>query len=138
METRVLKKIKQQGNRLTKPRKLITDILTKVKYPLTVQEIQSLLKKDGVNINLTSIYRTNKLLVLARLIDEIDWGDGKKRYEIVRKKIHHHHLICEKCGAVENVTFEDERWLMNKIKKKTDFQIKRHVLDFFGLCQNCY
>lgn len=137
MKIQVLKKIKQQGNRLTKPRKLIIEIFTKVRYPLTAQEIQTFLKKESINIDFTSIYRTISLLISVGLIDEINWGDGKKRYEIIRRKKHHHHLVCDNCGAVENIVFKDEQWLIDKIKRKTKFQIKRHSLEFFGLCQNC-
>jgi len=138
MEIQVLKKIKQQGNRLTKPRKLISEIFTKVKYPLTAQEIQSFLKNENINIDLTAVYRTINLLVSAGLIDKIDWGDGRKRYEIVRSEKHHHHLVCDNCGTVENIVFKDEQWLIDRIKKKIKFQIKRHSLEFFGLCQKCH
>lgn len=121
------------GKRFTKPRKAIFQALTNFKKPVTAKEIYHFLKNS---IDLASIYRTLDLMKQLTIVNEIEFGDGKKRYELVTGKNHHHHLVCESCGDVMDVEMKEEK-LLNKIKTKNDFKIKRHELEFFGLCQNC-
>lgn len=130
--------IKQRGNRLTKPRKAISTILLQTKFPLTIKEIMNQLKKNDVYTDTVSIYRTVKLLLNLRCIQQIEFGDGKKRFEAVKENNHHHHIICDKCGKVEEIFFKDENYFALQLKKKTQYKIHRHSLEFFGLCQNCY
>lgn len=121
------------GKRFTKPRKAIFHALTNFEKPVTIKEIYHFLKNS---IDLASIYRTLDLMKQSAVVNEIEFGDGKKRYELVTGKNHHHHLVCENCGDVTDIEMKEEQ-LLNKIKTKNDFRIKRHELEFFGLCQNC-
>jgi Fe2+ or Zn2+ uptake regulation protein len=71
------------------------------------------------------------------VINEIEFGDGKKRYELISShSYHHHHLVCNSCGIIEEVEFE-ENILLAQVNRKSNFKIERHQLEFFGLCPNC-
>lgn len=120
------------GDRMTKPRKHVLEILLKSRFPITAQEIYSKIK----SIDLVSVYRTIELLLKTGVIKEFLFGDGKRRYEIVNNDNHHHHLICENCGDIEDVRMKEED-LLKKVKNKSKFLIKEHKLEFFGLCPNC-
>jgi len=95
------------GYRYTKPRKLIFELLEHFHKPITAQEVFLFLKKKKKQIDLTSVYRTLDLMKKSAIVDEIEFGDGKKRYELAIGENHHHHLICKNCGDVENI--ENER-----------------------------
>lgn len=129
--------IRNNGNRLTKQRKIIYDALAYFSKPVTAQEINTYLKNKKQNVDLVSIYRTLSLFCQAAMICEIEFGDKQKRYEISRKNNHHHHFVCDNCGSVEDVAIDQEEKILKKIIKKTNFQVKRHSLEFFGLCQKC-
>lgn len=126
-------KIYNIGKRMTRSRRNILSILSNSSKPKTAQEIH----EETKNVDLTSVYRNLELLVTANLALVCDFGDGKKRYELKNKIEHHHHLICEKCGEVKDVKI-NEKTLLKKISSKKNFLIKKHNLEFFGLCSECH
>lgn len=128
------KKLKNKGYRLTRPRTEVLKTLTD--YPLSVQEISEVLDKKNIRLDKASIYRTLELLVNMGLVYSIDLGEGKKRYELVDETKHHHHLVCNSCGKIEDIIVEEKK-LLTDINKQTQFKIDHHHLEFFGLCINC-
>lgn len=121
------------GIRYTKPRKLVFEALAHFSKPATALEIHNYLKNE---IDLTSIYRTLELLKKSDLVNVILFGEGKKRYELKNISEHHHHLFCENCGDVEDIEMQ-EGSLLKTVAEQSKFLIKKHNLEFFGLCQNC-
>lgn len=108
----------------------VLNVLQNSNIPLDVPTVVS---KMGVNK--TTVYRQiEKLLVKGKIL-EADFGDGKKRYEVNSGK-HHHHLICENCGKLEDIVIS-EKVLLIQVAKKSKFKVKRHNLEFFGLCDKC-
>lgn len=121
------------GIRYTKPRKLIFEALEHLSKPVSANEINDYLKNK---IDLTSVYRTLSLLVKSEMVNVILFGEGKKRYELKNKNEHHHHLVCEKCGDVEDVEMKESS-LLKSVEERSKFVIKKHNLEFFGLCSDC-
>lgn len=129
--------IKNNGNRFTKPRKMIIEALTTLSKPVTAQEIATYLQKKLFKVDLVSVYRTLHLLSEMGIIHVFEFGEGKMRFELMDKDKHHHYFICDRCSSVKEVLTSDEQQFINEVKKKNTFVIKRHTLEFFGLCQNC-
>jgi Fur family transcriptional regulator, ferric uptake regulator len=129
-----LQKLKTQGFRLTKPREDIIKVLKG--YPHTVLEIFEELKHRGCTVDLASVYRSLDLFEKMNLVQVIELGEGRKRYELISEGHHHHHLVCDKCGTIEDVEIKEEM-ILNEVSKKTHFKIQKHTLEFFGLCINC-
>lgn len=129
----IIQNLKEQGHRITPQRQSILDVMKD--HPMTVDEIHSSLTNKDVD--LASVYRTVKLLKQTGLIQEIDFGDGKKRYELLDRTDHHHHIVCNSCGVIEDIIFPNEERLLRHVKNQSQFIVKRHTLEFFGLCQNC-
>ena len=121
------------GIRYTKPRKLVFEALEHLSKPVSANEINDYLKNK---IDLTSVYRTLSLLIKSEMVNVILFGEGKKRYELKNKNEHHHHLVCEKCGDVEDVEMK-ESLLLKSVEERSKFVIKKHNLEFFGLCPDC-
>ncbi len=88
-----------------------------------------LLKK--IKVNKTTIYRELDFLVDLGLVNEVDFGDRTKRYELKDLK-HHHHLICLNCKKVADVNIKES------FNVPKNFKVVRHNLEFFGYCQNCH
>jgi len=107
----------------------ILSLLEKSEFPLSVPDILS-----KVSANKTTIYRELSGFLANKLVTEVDFGDGKKRYELFRN--HHHHIVCKKCGKIEDIEI-DEKKLLTKIKSRSNFLIENHSMEFFGLCNLC-
>lgn len=108
----------------------VLDILTKSRKPVDVSALV-----DKLRVNKTTVYRQIEKLIKKELVVEIEFGDGKKRYEL-KSLDHHHHLICKSCRKVEDITL-DENVILKEALKKTSFQIESHNLEFFGYCVKC-
>ncbi len=130
---KTIQALKDKGYRITEQRKKILEVMRS--HPLTAQEIFELLEKHGEKIDLASVYRTLHLLTHMGIVTVVEIREGKKRYELV--KDHHHHLICDNCGTIEDIMPIGEEGLMKEIQGQTQFQITNHSLEFFGLCTRC-
>jgi Fur family ferric uptake transcriptional regulator len=130
----ISEKLKNYGYRLTQQRRAILNVLQE--YPLTVEEIYNELKKSKVSLDLVSVYRTLEVFLNKKIVYSVDFGDGKKRYELVNDFNHHHHLICNQCRKIEDIKI-DEKKMTNEISRKSQFKIDHHHLEFFGLCSHC-
>ena len=70
-------------------------------------------------------------------------GAERAHYELAEELTsHHHHLICETCGAVSDITFDErlERTLgrgFQQVADATGFVPRHHAIDLFGLCAAC-
>jgi Fur family ferric uptake transcriptional regulator len=124
------------GQRFTRTRKNIFEAIEHFNKPVSVQDIFSYLKKQKEEIDLTSIYRNLELMRKAGIVDIILFGEGKKRYELKIISEHHHHLVCEKCGDVEDIEMQEKN-LLKDVEKQSKFKVLKHSLEFFGLCQDC-
>ncbi|KPK73225.1 ferric uptake regulation protein [candidate division WOR_3 bacterium SM23_60] len=134
------------GYRITVPREAILDALSKTSEHLSAEDIYLEVHKVYPNIGLTTIYRTLELLVHIGLVFKFDFGDGRARYELSegpKGKRHHHHLVCTNCGRVIDYTdfIDEEIELLGRTEKglsqKFDFRITEHVIQFYGLCDQC-
>ncbi len=102
--------------------------------PLDAVHLIDHLQKE-LGIDRVTVFRILNAFVEKGLITKLEFGEGKARYELAKED--HHHIICENCGAVEDVADTVLPALEKQISKKTGFLVKRHSLEFFGLCKNC-
>ncbi len=137
-------KFKGCGYRFTMPRKVIVDVLQKTSKHLSAEEVYQEVYKLYPQVGLTTVYRTLEVLTQMGLIFKFDFGDGRARYELVEEpEKEHHHLICNKCKRIINYSeFIDEELDFLKraekgLSKKYNFDIKTHIIQFYGLCTKC-
>lgn len=137
MQNKLLITLKNKGYRLTSVRVFVINFLETHKKPFDVITIQTALAKSVKKVNKTTVYREMEFLLSQGLIKQVNFGDGKNRYELSNLP-HHHHLVCDKCHTIEDIFFQNElKTIESKIKKTKKFSIKRHVLEFFGVCHTC-
>jgi len=140
-------RLKEYNYRLTRPRKIILEILLGTGEHLCAEEIYQQVYREYPAIGLTTVYRTLELFVQLGLILKFDFGDGRTRYELHEgshvKKGHHHHLVCTSCHRVidYNDFVDEELELLKKTEKaleeKYQFHITNHIIAFYGLCKEC-
>ena len=138
--------IKGFACRLTLPRKLIVDFMSTAKGHLSAEEVYTQVKEQEPTIGIATVYRTLELLTKAAIVHKFDFGDGRARYEFAQGPGalgHHHHLVCINCKRIiDYKDFIDEETELLKrteaaLSKKYNFEIKNHLIQFYGLCDKC-
>lgn len=83
------------------------------------------------------MYRELDFLVAQKIIRELRFRDGTRRYEITPSD-HHHHIVCVDCNAIEHISLEKDLEKEEKIiAQKNEFKVLSHSLEFYGLCSRC-
>lgn len=131
-----LSNIREKGFRVTKVRKEIIKIFAEASQPLSTKNVTELLSKSGITLNKTTVYRELQFLLLNRYITEVYIYPNDKTYE-PSDLMHHHHLVCIRCGDIDNITNCLAEKLEETVQKKKGFKITRHSLEFYGTCADC-
>jgi len=126
---------KNKGKSLTGVRSVILDILGSATSPLNPKQILGMIK--GKKPDLATIYRNLSLMESLGIIESVDLGEGFKRYEMVLPENHRHHIVCNKCGKIQEVEECGLQEIEKKIFRKIGFKIEKHRLEFFGVCALC-
>jgi len=132
------KYIQSQGYKSTKQRDDIVDVFLSSDKHISTEDLYLKVKVKNPSIGFATVYRTLKLLTDAGIAQEINFGDGHSRYEkALSKDSHHDHLICTKCGKIEEFENLKIEKLQKDVVKKYKFQMKKHKLEIYGLCKKC-
>jgi Fur family ferric uptake transcriptional regulator len=128
--------LRELGYRLTPQRMLILAALQTSDDHISAEEIYSQVHAQYPHVNISTIYRTLELLKSLGLVTETDLGEERVRYHYADRG-HHHHLICENCGAVIEV--DESLFLPLKRTLFQDYRFKANIkhLAIFGRCAKC-
>ena len=56
---------------------------------------------------------------------------------VVCEPLHHHHVVCSRCGRVADIADEGLRTVVNEVARRTGYRVDEHRLELFGLCPGC-
>ncbi|MFB3737421.1 MAG: Fur family transcriptional regulator [Candidatus Velamenicoccus archaeovorus] len=122
--------------RVTRQRQAIVEALERSARPVTAQALHAALSRGGSGPGLATVYRTLQALEEAGYARTFPAGDGELSYKLCDPG-HHHHLICERCGAVVEIpSCEIEGWA-NQAARRRGFTVSSHQADIFGTCSTC-
>ena len=103
--------------------------------PLDVAAIINYLEQHDIEADQATVFRIINLFTEKGLTKQIHLNEGKFRYELASRE-DHHHLICESCGMLEDISCSVEE-IDQEIKQKKGFTVSHHSLEFYGICKNC-
>ena len=107
---------------------------------LSAEDVYGILRAEAMDIGLATVYRSLELLAEIGILQKMEFGDGCSRYEVgnlTPDEHQHHHLICLKCGKVQEFPDDLMGELEADVARKTEFQIVDHQVKFFGHCKEC-
>ena len=81
-------------------------------------------------ISIATVYRTVKLLEEANLIERLEFGDGRSRYEEAGE--HHEHLVDIETGEVHEFYNEELETLKSEIAREMGYDLIDHRLELYG------
>lgn len=121
--------------RMTKQRQVILEELCKVTSHPTADEMYQMIRKRLPKISLGTVYRNLEILSELGMVLKLDVGGTQKRFD--GKVENHYHVRCTDCGRVGDIHMATNHEIEQQAQPLTDFQIKRHSLEFIGVCPEC-
>jgi Fur family ferric uptake transcriptional regulator len=121
-----------QGLRMTEQRRVIAQVLDASADHPDVEELYSRASAVDPRISLATVYRTVKLFEEAGILEKVEFGDGRARYEDAERE-HHDHLIDVTTGDVIEFTDPEIEALQEKIAAKLGYRLQGHKLELYGV-----
>jgi Fur family ferric uptake transcriptional regulator len=127
--------------RVTRPRRAVLDVLVELDRPVSAAEIHGRLRDHDVNLG--SVYRTIALLCRLDVMRLAASSRKTQRFELSERfTSHHHHLVCRRCGDVQDLEGCVLRKpvlarLEQRIRRTMRFRVLDHDLRLYGVCARC-
>ncbi|WP_299545891.1 Fur family transcriptional regulator [uncultured Tateyamaria sp.] len=121
-----------KGLRMTHPRRVIAQVLEESDDHPDVEELYNRASAVDPGISIATVYRTVKLFEEAGILDKLEFGDGRARYEDAERE-HHDHLIDMNSGEVIEFVDAEIEALQEKIAEKLGYELRGHRLELYGV-----
>jgi Fur family transcriptional regulator, ferric uptake regulator len=121
--------------RMSTQRRVIFDKLCSVSSHPTANEIYDLVRGCLPNISLGTVYRNLELLCREGVIKKIVGEGSQMRYDAMVEA--HHHIICVRCGKVDDVLVEKGIVPAGIACKAEGYELLGYRLEFLGRCASC-
>jgi Fur family ferric uptake transcriptional regulator len=119
----------------TQQRRLIVEkFLSLDNRHVDAEELHRVVRKDGHDVGLATIYRTLNLLVDAGLVEEKNFQDGRAVFEVREPGTHHDHVVCMACDRVLEFENLDIEALQEKVVANFGMKLVSHRLDLYATC----
>ena len=120
------------------PRVKILEILEKQtdQRHFSAEEVYKILLSENEEIGLATVYRVLTQFEAAGLVSRHHFDGGNSVFELNRG-VHHDHIVCMKCGQVDEFTDAIIENRQNDIADKLGYQLTDHSLYLYGICSNC-
>jgi Fur family ferric uptake transcriptional regulator len=129
--------LKKAGLKVTLPRIRILEIMENAKeHHLSAEDIYRVLGEAGQDIGLATVYRVLTQFEEAGLVVRHNFEGGQSVFELDHGE-HHDHLVCVKCGKVEEFVDDMIEKRQQEIAKNAGFAITDHSLNIYGTCGKC-
>lgn len=134
MESRDLKKA---GLKATLPRIKILQMLEQSETRhLSAEDVYKALLDSGEDVGLATVYRVLTQFETAGLVSRHHFESGHSVFEM-NEGSHHDHILCVKCGKIEEFMDEIIEERQRAIALKTGFAMTDHSLYIYGICNQC-
>lgn len=116
--------------RMTSQRQIIIQVIEESDDHPDVDQLYLRSVELDNTISIATVYRTVKLLEEAGLIERLEFGDGRSRYEEAGE--HHEHLVDIETGEVHEFYNEDLETLKTEIAREMGYDLIDHRLELYG------
>lgn len=132
MSKTIIKRCEDMGLRMTGQRRIIAQVIEDSDDHPDVEELFKRASALDAGISIATVYRTVKLFEEAGILDKLEFGDGRARYEDAERD-HHDHLIDMNSGEVIEFVDAEIEALQEKIAQKLGYQLRGHRLELYGV-----
>ncbi|HAZ7572090.1 ferric iron uptake transcriptional regulator [Legionella sp. PATHC032] len=129
--------LKDAGLKITLPRIKVLQILEQSRnHHLSAEAVYKALLESGEDVGLATVYRVLTQFEAAGLVSRHNFEGGHSVFELSQGE-HHDHLVCVKCGRVEEFVDEVIEQRQKAIAERAHFKMTDHALNIYGICPQC-
>lgn len=137
VDTHLAPVLRDNGHRLTRPRRLVWEVLCSSERHLTAEQIAARVNETDAGVNLASVYRSLALFTELGLARELRLGDDNAaRWEQAHPD-DHFHLVCSTCGQVDHHAGDLVERVRTHLRSSHGFLADSIDLVVTGRCSEC-
>ena len=131
------KDLRKAGLKVTLPRLKILEILDNDRQRhLSAEDLYKALLESGEDIGLATVYRVLTQFETAGLVNRHHFEGGHSVFEL-DDGAHHDHIVCVKCGRVDEFVDDVIEKRQKDIARQTGYEMTDHSLYIYGVCPAC-
>ena len=129
--------LRKAGLKVTLPRMKILDILEhSSSRHQSAEDVYKALLDSGEDIGLATVYRVLTQFEAAGLVSRHHFEGGHSVFEL-NEGTHHDHIVCVKCGQVDEFIDETIEKRQKAIAADLGYELTDHCLYMYGICKKC-
>jgi Fur family ferric uptake transcriptional regulator len=129
--------LRNAGLKVTLPRVKILEILERSNpRHISAEDMYKALLESGEDIGLATVYRVLTQFEAAGLVTRHHFEGGHSVFEL-NQGTHHDHILCVKCGRVDEFVDAEIESRQKKIASAKGYEMTDHSLYIYGICSNC-
>ena len=122
------------GLKATLPRLKVLQVFREsTRRHLSAEDVYKGLLAEGSDIGLATVYRVLMQFVQAGLLERQHFEGEKAVFELNEGQ-HHDHLVCMRCGRVEEFFDAEIEQRQRQIATERGFELHEHALSMYGVC----
>jgi Fur family transcriptional regulator, ferric uptake regulator len=128
----IIQRCEAKGLRMTDQRRIVARVIGEAEDHPDVEELYARASAIDPKISLATVYRTVKLFEEAGILERLEFGDGRARYEDAERD-HHDHLIDVTTGQVIEFIDQEIEDLQEKIAARLGYKLIGHRLELLAV-----
>ena len=132
MTETIIARCEAKGLRMTDQRRIVARVIGAAEDHPDVEELYTRASAIDPKISIATVYRTVKLFEEAGILERLEFGDGRARYEDAERD-HHDHLIDMNTGEVIEFVDPEIEALQLRIAERLGYKLIGHRLELYGV-----
>jgi Fur family transcriptional regulator, ferric uptake regulator len=141
LEAQVAHRLRAGGQHMTRPRRVVAQVLAEVAAHLSAEEVVSAVAARDPDVHRASVYRALESLASAGVVQHVHLGHGGTAYHLVgpgaEEREHHLHLQCRTCGAVLDAPAGLLTAASRRLRREHGFLLDATHVALSGTCAAC-
>jgi len=131
-------RLRDAGFKLTNARLTVLAALEERDGHITSTELLERVNELDASIGRASVFRTLDLYTRLSLIRPTYIDSSITPTYVLMPDGHHHHIICTNCNRVIEFEECDLEPLRTELEARLNVHLTGHLLEFYGLCGDCF
>jgi Fur family transcriptional regulator, ferric uptake regulator len=128
----IIARCEAKGLRMTEQRRIVARVIGAADDHPDVEELYARASAIDPRISIATVYRSVKLFEEAGILERLEFGDGRARYEDAERD-HHDHLIDVNSGEVIEFVDPEIEALQERIAARLGYRLVGHRLELLGV-----